>query len=69
MKDRMTWLKSIAIIMVLGIALAGCAAMEKSEATDTEQLLGSRGVHYEAGRYPRETRTFKNPDPAEGCSP
>jgi len=43
MKDRMTWLKSMFIITVLSIALAGCAAMEKSEATDTEQLLAAAG--------------------------
>jgi hypothetical protein len=43
MKDRMTWLKSIVMITVLGIALAGCAAMEKSEATDTERLLVAAG--------------------------
>jgi hypothetical protein len=43
MKDRMTWLKSMAIITVLGIALVGCAAIEKSDATDTEQLLAAAG--------------------------
>jgi hypothetical protein len=44
MKDRMTGLKSIAVITVLGIALAGCAAMEKSDATDTEQLPAAAGL-------------------------
>ena len=43
MKEKGTWLKSIAVIMVLGIALAGCAAMKKSDATDTEQMLAAAG--------------------------
>ena len=43
MKKKIAWLKSIAVITVLGIALAGCAAVQKSEATDTEQLLAAAG--------------------------
>jgi hypothetical protein len=30
MKDRMTGLKSIAVITVLSVVLAGCAAIQKS---------------------------------------
>ena len=45
MKERMTWLKSIAVITVLGIVLAGCAAMQKSETTDTEQMLAAAGFN------------------------
>ena len=43
MKGRRTWLKSIAVITVLGFALAGCAAMNKSDTSDTEQLLAAAG--------------------------
>jgi hypothetical protein len=34
MKGRRTWLISIAAITVLGIVLTGCAAVQKSDATD-----------------------------------
>ena len=34
MKGRRTWLISIAVITVLGIVLTGCAAVQKSDATD-----------------------------------
>ena len=69
MKARMPGLKSIAVIAVLGIVLAGCAAMEKSEATDTEQLLASAGFKMKPADTPEKLRPFKNPDPAESRSP
>ena len=43
MKQRIAWLRSIFFITVLGIALAGCAAMKKSDTSDTEQLLAAAG--------------------------
>ena len=43
MKERITLLKSIAIITVLGFALAGCAAVEKNDASDTEEMLAAAG--------------------------
>ena len=59
MKDRMTGLKSIAAIMVLGIALAGCAAIEKSEATDTEQLLAAAGFKMKLADTPEKIAHLK----------
>ena len=43
MKERKAWLKSIAVITALGIALAGCAAIQKSDSTNTEQMLAAAG--------------------------
>jgi len=59
MKDRMTWLKSMAIITVLSIALAGCAAMEKSEATNTEQLLAAAGFKMKLADTPERLAHLK----------
>jgi hypothetical protein len=59
MKDRMTWLKSMAIIAVLGIALVGCAAMKKSEATDTEQLLSAAGFKMKLADTPEKLAHLK----------
>jgi len=59
MKDRMTWLKSIVMITVLGIALAGCAAIEKSKATDTEQLLAAAGFKMKLADTPAKLAHLK----------
>ena len=59
MKDRMTWLKSIVMITVLGIALAGCAAIEKSKATDTEQLLAAAGFKMKLAETPAKLAHLK----------
>jgi hypothetical protein len=59
MKDRMTWLKSIVMITVLGIALAGCAAIEKSKATDTEQLLAAAGFKMKPADTPEKLAHLK----------
>jgi hypothetical protein len=59
MKDRMTWLKSIVMITVLGITLAGCAAMEKSEAVNTEQLLAAAGFKMKLADTPEKIAHLK----------
>ena len=59
MIDRMTWLKSMAIISVLSIALAGCAAMKKSEATDTEHLLSAAGFKMKLADTPERLAHLK----------
>ncbi len=59
MKARMTGLKSIAVIAVLGVALAGCAAMEKSEAADTEQLLAAAGFIMKPADTPEKLAHLK----------
>jgi hypothetical protein len=35
MKEKILWLKFVVVILASGIALAGCAAVEKSNAQDT----------------------------------
>ena len=59
MKDRMTWLKPMAIITVLGIALVGCAAMKKSDATDTEQSLAAAGFEMKLADTPEKLAHLK----------
>jgi hypothetical protein len=59
MKDRITWLKSMAVIAVLGIALAGCAAMEKREAVDTERLLAAAGFKMKLADTPERLAHLK----------
>ena len=54
MKERLAWLKPVAVITVLGIALAGCASMEKSKATDTEQLLAAAGFKMKLADSPEK---------------
>jgi len=59
MKGRRTWLKSIAIITVLGIVLAGCAALQKSETTDTEQMLAAAGFNMRPADTPAKLAHLK----------
>ena len=59
MKGRRTWLKSIAIITVLGIVLAGCAALQKSETTDTEQMLAAAGFNMRPADTPEKLAHLK----------
>lgn len=54
MKERLAWLKPVAVITVLGIALTGCASMEKSKATDTEQLLAAAGFKMKLADSPEK---------------
>jgi hypothetical protein len=59
LKSRMTWLTSMGIITVLSIVLAGCAAMKKSEATDTEQLLAAAGFKMKLADTPERLAHLK----------
>ncbi len=59
MKERLAWLKSIFFITVLGIVLAGCAAMEKSDATDTEQMLAAAGFKMKLADTPAKLAHLK----------
>ena len=59
MKDRITWLKSMAVITVLGIALAGCAAIEEREAVDTERLLAAAGFKMKLADNPERLAHLK----------
>jgi nitrate reductase cytochrome c-type subunit len=54
MKNRITGLKCLLIITVLVIALAGCAAIKKSEATNTEQLLAAAGFKMKMADTPEK---------------
>jgi hypothetical protein len=51
MKKRKTGLNPMVLITVLGIALAGCAAIDKSDTVDTEHWLSSAGFRM----YPADT--------------
>ena len=59
MKERRIWLKSVAVIMVLGMALAGCAAIKKSDTTNTEQLLAAAGFKMQPADTPEKLAHLK----------
>ena len=59
MKKKIAWLKSIAVITVLGIVLAGCAALQKSETTDTEQMLAAAGFNMRPADTPEKLAHLK----------
>lgn len=59
MKKNIAWLKSIAVITVLGIGLAGCAAIQKSDATSTEQLLVAAGFKMQLADTPEKVAHLK----------
>jgi hypothetical protein len=54
MKNLMMWLSCLLAIAVLGLALAGCAAIKKSEATNTEQLLAAAGFKMKMADTPEK---------------
>jgi hypothetical protein len=59
MKKKIVWLKFIAVITVLGIVLAGCAAVQKSDATDTEQMLAAAGFNMRPADTPEKLAHLK----------
>jgi hypothetical protein len=52
MEKRTVWMKSVVILAVFGIALAGCATLQKSEAMDTEQSLAAAGFEMKRADTP-----------------
>jgi hypothetical protein len=52
MKKRIAWLRSIVVITALGMVLAGCAFIQKSDATDTEQMLAAAGFNMKLADTP-----------------
>ncbi|CAB1079527.1 hypothetical protein D1AOALGA4SA_7237 [Olavius algarvensis Delta 1 endosymbiont] len=59
MKERIAWLKSIAVFTVLSIALAGCASIEKSNATDAQQMLAAAGFKMKLADTPEKLAHLK----------
>ena len=51
-KKRTAWLKFTVIVVVLGIALAGCAAIQKSDTMDTERALAAAGFQMKLADTP-----------------
>ncbi len=60
MERKALWLRSMAIVMVLGILLAGCAATQKSESMDTERLLASSGFKMVSADTPEKLEHVKS---------
>ncbi|MBL7211574.1 MAG: hypothetical protein ISS61_04225 [Desulfobacteraceae bacterium] len=52
MKKRRGWLNAAVILVVLGVVLAGCAALQKSEVTDVEGLLTKAGFRKQVADTP-----------------
>jgi uncharacterized protein YceK len=54
MEKRTVWMKSVVIFAVLGLTLAGCATMQKSEAMDSEQSLAAAGFKMKPADNPKK---------------
>ena len=54
MKQKTNWLISIAAIMCLGFALAGCAFLEEQQALSTEQMLSAAGFIMKVADTPKK---------------
>jgi hypothetical protein len=59
MKEKILWLKFVAVILASGIALAGCAAVEKSNAQDTQQMLAAAGFKMKLADTPEKLAHLK----------
>ena len=59
MKKKIVWFNTLAVIMVLGIALAGCATVEKSNAQDTQQMLAAAGFKMKLADTPEKLAHLK----------
>ena len=60
MEKKAVWLKSMAMVMVLDILLAGCAMMQKSESMDTERLLAQSGFKLVSADTPKKLEHVKS---------
>jgi hypothetical protein len=60
MERKALWLKSMAMVMVLGILLAGCATIQKDESMDTERLLAQSGFKMMSADTPEKLEHVKS---------
>jgi membrane-bound lytic murein transglycosylase len=59
MKNRIIWLNCILAVAILFAALAGCASVKKSNATDTENLLAASGFRMKQADTPEKLEHLK----------
>lgn len=59
MKERIVWLKSVFLIMVLGVALTGCATAEKDYVLNTEELLAAAKFKMKPADTPEKLNHLK----------
>jgi len=54
MKEKTIWSRFFMLVMGLAFVTAGCAAIQKSEAKSTEQLLSAAGFHMKLANTPEQ---------------
>jgi hypothetical protein len=59
MGRRGVWIKRLVIITVLGIALTGCAAMQKSDSIENERMLAAAGFQMKFADTPEKLAHLK----------
>ena len=59
MKKRTVWLKPIVVVVFLGIAVAGCAGIQKSNTMDMERTLSAAGFHIKLADTPEKLAHVK----------
>ncbi len=59
MRKKISWLKIIMAFIITGIVLSGCAAIQKSESLDTEELLSAAGFDMHLANTPEKVTHLK----------
>jgi hypothetical protein len=59
MKERIVWIGPLFLIMLLGVALAGCATAEKDYALNTEELLAAAKFKMKPADTPEKLNHLK----------
>lgn len=54
------FIKNISMLVIVGIAMTGCAMIEKSNATDTEQILSAAGFNMKLADTPEKMAHVKS---------
>ncbi len=51
---KQQFFKKVSMLVIVGIAMTGCAMIEKSNATDTEQMLSAAGFNMKVADTPEK---------------
>ena len=57
---KQQFFKKVSMLLIVGVALSGCAAIEKSNATDTEKMLAAAGFNMKLADTPEKMAHVKS---------
>ena len=57
---KQQFIKKVSMLLIVGVAVAGCAAIEKSNATDTEKMLAAAGFNMKLADTPEKMAHVKS---------